>query len=749
MLSQAQQRLTQELADQRERGASAATIDALRSRLGDIAATGVMVGSGCGSCRRRRPDPRRTRRNRCAAPLVALLASLLVAVLVAVARDRLRRRGPDADALSRAVELPLIAALPATDVRRSRRYDSGAVDGAGDRGGGAPGCRAARPASARPARRARPRCRLATTAPARVAAALARSLSWGGPRDSDGRARRSRARSTEVPSPGPDVPVVRAVDVDEQLQGLRQADFRYVIVASPRGATGPQLRELAAHAAGTILVARLGSTSVDDAVAARRLMRALGLHGLGLVVTCAAEDAPSGDPHRLRGPVAAAVADARRSQRRVRGRCGAGRKAGARRTTTTESDKQVSNGRRDGRPMRCPYGRPVSVIAKRSGQGEPGVPALVPRPTVAGRPRDRAGGCCAGWTIAATSSWRPWAARSCSPSSRHRAIAARAALLGLCALAGGAVLARRVGATGGAAAAHAARVSRSSARCSAWLVLGDRRCAHRYAGLSSRSTCSPAPARARSWPSRGQGCSARPPPGSRCAPRSSARRRRRRGSPSALDAGGSHQLVLAGWVSCSETPLVPGAPARARPARRARADRRADNDIDLLVMGAEAPRLAVFARGDRLVPGPAGAAASSSSSLFEEVFGHVPTAEINASWFQCLADPHARAAAGAGQAAARRRRRGARRCCSSRRCSAVLVLLVRRDGGPAIFTQVRIGEGGRPFRLHKLRTMRVGAGASAQWACARRPAHHARRAVSCDGRTSTSCRSSSTCCAAR
>ena len=33
------------------------------------------------------------------------------------------------------------------------------------------------------------------------------------------------------------------------------------------------------------------------------------------------------------------------------------------------------------------------------------------------------------------------------------------------------------------------------------------------------------------------------------------------------------------------------------------------------------------------------------SSLFEEVFGHVPVGEINAAWFQCLADPHARAAA--------------------------------------------------------------------------------------------------------
>jgi lipopolysaccharide/colanic/teichoic acid biosynthesis glycosyltransferase len=44
----------------------------------------------------------------------------------------------------------------------------------------------------------------------------------------------------------------------------------------------------------------------------------------------------------------------------------------------------------------------------------------------------------------------------------------------------------------------------------------------------------------------------------------------------------------------------------------------------------------------------------------------------------------------------------------------VLALLVRRDGGPAFFTQERIGQHGRPFRLIKLRTMRVGA--STDWA---------------------------------
>ena len=37
--------------------------------------------------------------------------------------------------------------------------------------------------------------------------------------------------------------------------------------------------------------------------------------------------------------------------------------------------------------------------------------------------------------------------------------------------------------------------------------------------------------------------------------------------------------------------------------------------------------------------------------------------------------------------------------------------------GPALFTQVRIGEGGHRFLLLKLRTMRVDADSSAQWAC--------------------------------
>ncbi|MEA2252981.1 MAG: hypothetical protein QOG70_3223, partial [Solirubrobacteraceae bacterium] len=42
-------------------------------------------------------------------------------------------------------------------------------------------------------------------------------------------------------------------------------------------------------------------------------------------------------------------------------------------------------------------------------------------------------------------------------------------------------------------------------------------------------------------------------------------------------------------------------------------------------------------------------------------------------------------------------------------------------GGSAFFAQMRIGESGRPFRLYKLRTMRVDSGAEARWAQQRDP----------------------------
>ena len=39
----------------------------------------------------------------------------------------------------------------------------------------------------------------------------------------------------------------------------------------------------------------------------------------------------------------------------------------------------------------------------------------------------------------------------------------------------------------------------------------------------------------------------------------------------------------------------------------------------------------------------------------------------------------------------------------------VVALLVRKDGGPAFFTQVRVGKNGKLFRIYKFRSMCVNA----------------------------------------
>ena len=141
--------------------------------------------------------------------------------------------------------------------------------------------------------------------------------------------------------------------------------------------------------------------------------------------------------------------------------------------------------------------------------------------------------------------------------------------------------------------------------------------------------------------------------------------------------------------------------------------------IDLLVMTGEVPRLDVFneiATACLHLP----VRLHELSGFYEDVFGHVPVAEINASWFQYIMHPRYRStpppskrvldlaiAITAGLAALP--------------VMMLFVLLIRRDGGPVLFKQLRIGEGGRPFTVYKLRTMRVGAPSAAQWAAADDP----------------------------
>jgi exopolysaccharide biosynthesis polyprenyl glycosylphosphotransferase len=128
------------------------------------------------------------------------------------------------------------------------------------------------------------------------------------------------------------------------------------------------------------------------------------------------------------------------------------------------------------------------------------------------------------------------------------------------------------------------------------------------------------------------------------------------------------------------------------------------HEVDLLLITGDVPQLAVFeelARSCLHLP----VRVCQLSAFYESAFGHVPIAEINAAWFQYIMHPAFRS-----------------RESPSKRVVDVLValvaglvlillvpliaVLVTRDGGPLLYRQIRIGQGGRRFTILKFRTMR-------------------------------------------
>jgi lipopolysaccharide/colanic/teichoic acid biosynthesis glycosyltransferase len=143
------------------------------------------------------------------------------------------------------------------------------------------------------------------------------------------------------------------------------------------------------------------------------------------------------------------------------------------------------------------------------------------------------------------------------------------------------------------------------------------------------------------------------------------------------------------------------------------------NGVGLLLMTGEAPRLAVFNELASNLELPV--RLWELSEFYEEFFGHVPVAEINASWFQYMMHPLYRVQAGWGKRVLDLVVAGVVGLLTAPLLG-LLILAVRRDGGPALFRQVRIGEGGRPFTMLKLRTMHVASGeADPRWAAADDP----------------------------
>jgi exopolysaccharide biosynthesis polyprenyl glycosylphosphotransferase len=144
-----------------------------------------------------------------------------------------------------------------------------------------------------------------------------------------------------------------------------------------------------------------------------------------------------------------------------------------------------------------------------------------------------------------------------------------------------------------------------------------------------------------------------------------------------------------------------------------------EHRLDLLLMTGSVSRLAVF---DEIASSCLHLSVRlwELAGFYETVFGHVPVAEINASWFQYIMHPRFQAPEGVSK----RTLDLVAASILSLVCLpllGVLILLIRRDGGPGLFRQVRIGERGQPFTVLKLRTMRSGTMASAQWAIAEDP----------------------------
>ena len=174
------ERLMEEIERLRTVGAPSTTLEQMRERLSELAVTAATAGSGLRIAEPATepgapyaPRPLRT-------AVLAFLCALLIAVLAAIARDHARPAMPDAAALSRVTGVPLLAALPAAGLwervrrRTSRALDQAVVEEAALQSA----VRAAVPSRGQ-------RILLVhgiddSDGAAQAAAALARSLSWGG-----------------------------------------------------------------------------------------------------------------------------------------------------------------------------------------------------------------------------------------------------------------------------------------------------------------------------------------------------------------------------------------------------------------------------------------------------------------------------------------------------------------------------------------------------------------------------------------
>jgi exopolysaccharide biosynthesis polyprenyl glycosylphosphotransferase len=171
-----------------------------------------------------------------------------------------------------------------------------------------------------------------------------------------------------------------------------------------------------------------------------------------------------------------------------------------------------------------------------------------------------------------------------------------------------------------------------------------------------------------------------------------------------LDINGIGAYTTVGWIATDAhtEPEFPRPEALGGIGHLASIVRR--HRIDLLLLGSDVPRLTVF---DELVTSGKefSVRVCELTAFYEDLFGHIPVAEINSTWFQYIMHPRFRANPSPSK-------RVFDLVFATLLGIAVLplmlvaALLIKLDGGPVLYRQTRIGEKGRPFAMYKLRTMR-------------------------------------------
>ncbi len=127
--------------------------------------------------------------------------------------------------------------------------------------------------------------------------------------------------------------------------------------------------------------------------------------------------------------------------------------------------------------------------------------------------------------------------------------------------------------------------------------------------------------------------------------------------------------------------------------------------LDLLLLSPTVPRMSFFNEIEATCS-HSDVRVLELSAFYERAFGHVPLRAINATWFQAVMHPRY-----SSQTPPAKRLMD---LCIATALAVVLApvvgilaLLVKLDGGPVLYRQTRIGEGGRAFQIFKLRSMRA------------------------------------------